>query len=280
MTTVFLGIIAALAWGFHDICVRLVSAKSEIIPAFFAALVTGTIFFIPVAVIFGDWGALNSPQAILGSASGFAFGLAGLAHFKAFSIGPVRLVAPIIGAYPVLSIVWAAASGSPVQISHWIAVLAVVGGVAIVAALSDPQGVIGRCSPAIFWSVAAGMGWAISFALGQRATVNGLEIPVILITHLAAVSTVLVIAVLTGNNIRPDRALLPVLTAMGALNTLALGVVLSAGALPNPEFASVVASTFGLVTVLLAWLFLRERISLPQWSGVLTVFAAIAYLGL
>jgi drug/metabolite transporter (DMT)-like permease len=67
---------------------------------------------------------------------------------------------------------------------------------------------------------------------------------------------------------------------MGLMDTVALYCVLSAGQLANPQFASVASSIFGLVTVLLAWMFLRERLNLVQWGGTLMTFSGVGYLGL
>ena len=65
---------------------------------------------------------------------------------------------------------------------------------------------------------------------------------------------------------------------MGCLDAVALGVVLAAGSLPHAEFASVTSSVFGLVTVLIAWAFLRDPINKVQWVGILIIFGSIAYL--
>ena len=71
---------------------------------------------------------------------------------------------------------------------------------------------------------------------------------------------------------------LATLALMGVLDALALGVVLAAGIFERPEFASAGSSIFGLVTVVLAWLFVSENVSRVQWAGILMVFAAISYL--
>ena len=65
---------------------------------------------------------------------------------------------------------------------------------------------------------------------------------------------------------------------MGLLDAIALGTVLTAGIYPHPEYASAASSIFGLVTVLLAWVFLKEAINVTQWLGVLVIFTSIAYL--
>jgi EamA domain-containing membrane protein RarD len=71
---------------------------------------------------------------------------------------------------------------------------------------------------------------------------------------------------------------LPVLFIMGALDMVALGLVLISGRLPNPEFASVSSSLFGLITVILAWLILKEKVAPLQWVSIAAAFAGIAYL--
>jgi drug/metabolite transporter (DMT)-like permease len=60
----------------------------------------------------------------------------------------------------------------------------------------------------------------------------------------------------------------------------ALTLVTIAGGFPNPEYASVAASVFGLVTILLAWRLLAEPMTALQWLGAVVVFGGIVMLGL
>ena len=74
------------------------------------------------------------------------------------------------------------------------------------------------------------------------------------------------------------RAHLPLIAAMGGLDVLALTCVIAAGGTAHPEYASVASSVFGVITIILCWHFLRERMTGIQWAGVAMVFAAIGWL--
>lgn len=280
MLSLTLGLIAALAWGIHDICVRYVSQRGGILPSLATVLLVGSIILIPITMSMGDWSAMTGigvQYSLLGGAI-YLLGCIGL--YKAFAIGPVRLVAPIIGAYPILSITWAGLSGQPVSLGQWIAVGCVVLGVAFVGYLSQSDEDTGSTRAAIGWAILGGAGFAGAFAVGHIATQAGDELPVILITRLAATAGVLVLLLLQSGPKLPERGAWPFLGAMALLDTTAHSIVIGSGNLDRPEFAAVSASMFGMITVVLAWLFLRERMTLGQWGGVMLAFAAVGYLAI
>jgi drug/metabolite transporter (DMT)-like permease len=278
MLSLTLGLCAALAWGIHDICVRYVSQRGGILPALATVLVIGTIVLVPVALIAGGWQDMTPRAYGFSALSGmcYIFGCIGL--YKSFSIGPVRLVAPIMGAYPVLSIAWSALQGQVVPIDQWLAVGAVVAGVAIVSTLTDQQDRAGTQREAISWAILGAVGFATTFAIGHLATQAGAELPVILTTRVVTAAGVALILLWHSGNTVPDRASWPMLGLMAVLDAFALGIVIASGSLDRPEFAAVAASTFGMVTIILAWGFLKENMTLPQWGGVVLTFSAIAYL--
>ncbi|MCZ4354406.1 DMT family transporter [Roseovarius aestuarii] len=280
MLALGVGLIAALCWGIHDICVRYVSQHGGILPALSMVLVLGTVFMMPISLASGDWQDMTARAYLLAALSGVIYTLAYVSLFNAFRIGPVRLVSPIIGAYPALSIGHAVMMGQTVPWDQWLAVAVIMTGVGIVAVLSDASDSGGSKRAAILWAMLGGLGFALTFATGQNATQAGAELPVILITRLAAVALTVTLLVTIGPLRFPGRSAWPFLALMGALDCIALAVVIAAGGLDRPEFASVAASTFGMITVVLAWAFLREKMTLGQWGGVALTFAAIGYLAL
>ncbi|MEB8387341.1 EamA family transporter, partial [Rhodobacteraceae bacterium KMM 6894] len=249
MLSLGLGLIAALAWAVHDICVRFVSQRGGILPALCAVLIVGTLLMAPASMLSDDWGQMTARAYMLAMLSGAIFTLGYVGLYNAFRIGPVRLVAPIIGAYPVLTIAYAVLAGQAVPPDHWIAVGAVIVGVGIVGMLSDETDSGGSKRSAILWALMGGAGFALTFAIGQSASHAGADMPVILITRLSAVALAVFLLFATGRATLPQRSAWPFLALMGLLDCIALGVVIAASGFDRPEFASVAASTFGMLTV-------------------------------
>tara|TARA_B100000787_G_scaffold95628_1_gene70597 strand:+ start:151 stop:993 length:843 start_codon:yes stop_codon:yes gene_type:complete len=274
-----LGLLAALCWGVHDICVRYVSQRTGIMAAIFTVLCFGALLLAPICVYFGNWEDLTNPALKRASLSGGLFALAAVGLYQAFAIGPVRLVAPIIGSYPILSVGLAAWSGEDISALHVVAVLAIVFGITVVAK-GDTENSQGAQRQAILWATASAIGFFGSFAAGQAAAALGAELPIILLTRLAGIFTICCIALPYQINLRSSVAQLPLLAAMGALDAVALAVVIYAGTQTFATFASVTASVFGLVTIVLAWAFLKEKITTKQWMGVFLVFLSIMILGI
>lgn len=277
------GLTAALIWALHDLLARKLSQGAALLPIIVMVLLTGSLVLAPVALVWGDWAAMTGTAVAISVAYGLAYALAGGALYKAFSLAPVRLVSPVIGAYPMLSLIVAHAQGQPVTLPDWLAVAAIVAGIAIVAlaARNDaPDGYAAPPAVALGWAALSGLGFAATFALGQEATRQGAELPVMLIGRLVALAAILALAMILRAPVRPQRGQTWLLALMGGFDAVALGLVTAAGALPRAEYASVTSSLFGVLTVLLAAWFLRERVRAVQWLGIAAVFGGIAVLGL
>ena len=106
------------------------------------------------------------------------------------------------------------------------------------------------------------------------------EFSVNAISRVTAMFCIFGFALATRAAVLPDLSQLLILGAMGVLDCIALGAVVYAGTQANPEYSAVAASSFGMITVILASLFLQERMTIAQWTGVAVVFGAIAYLAL
>lgn len=283
MLALSFGLTAALIWALHDLLARKLTQGVALLPIILVVFGAGCIALAPIALTMGDWSAMTAPAVAVALVYGLAYALAGGALYRAFSLAPVRLVSPVIGAYPMLSLVFAAAQGRAVTTGDWLAVLAIVAGIAIVATTAGEDGPEGYAAPpavALGWAALSALGFAATFALGQEATRQGAELPVMLIGRVTALAAVLAIVITQRRGVAPVRGQGWLLALMGAFDALALGLVTAAGQLPRAEYAAVASSLFGVLTVVLAAWILRERVRPVQWLGVLTVFTGIAGLGL
>jgi drug/metabolite transporter (DMT)-like permease len=283
MLALSFGLTAALIWAVHDLLARKVSQGAALLPIIATILIAGCAVLAPLALIFGDWSAMTASSVAISVLYGLAYALAAGALYKAFSVAPVRLVSPVIGAYPMLSLAIAFGQGQAVTPADWVAVLCICSGIAIVAlaARSDaPEGYAAPPAIALGWAALSSIGFATTFALGQEATRQGAELPVMLIGRLVALSAIVALALGRRAPLRPGRGQVWLLALMGSFDALALGLVTAAGALPRAEYASVTSSLFGVLTVLLAAWFLREHVRPVQWLGIAGVFGGIALLGL
>ncbi|MEP2030439.1 MAG: DMT family transporter [Paracoccaceae bacterium] len=274
-----LGLCAAFSWAFHDLLVRQISQSTPILPMLFLVMLSGTAFLFVPAVQSATWIELTRQDAAVACFSGATFALASLSLYAAFSIGPVRLVAPIIGAYPVLSMAWAAINGAEISGLQWGAVLIVVMGIAMVAAFSTPTESVNGRNRAILYAALAGIGFAATFAASQAATGNGAEMPVIFVSRASATITVGILLIVLLRPPKVPRAILTRLVAMGFLDASALALVTLSGTLPHPQLAAVSASLFGMLTIILARIILREPMNGLQWMAAAIVFCGIGVLG-
>ncbi|AXI47150.1 EamA/RhaT family transporter [Sulfitobacter sp. SK012] len=281
MSALTLGLIAAFCWGLHDVLVRRVSQNTPLMASLLVVLVAGTLFQMGLMVSTGGFASVSLKSAGLATASGIFFLIASLGLYGAFQRGPVRLVAPIIASYPILSVAWAAASGVSISTLEWLAVLAIIAGVSVVAALADDgETEVPAKGRTVIYAVIAACGFAGTFALGQMATSMDHDLPIVLITRLVAIALLVGLMIARTLPFNPGRRAMPVLVLMGCLDGIALICVLSAGGLPDAQYAAVASSVFGLLTIVMAWAFLKERMTPTQWGGCLLTFAAIGYLAL
>lgn len=279
MNALSLGLIAALAWAFHDICVRYLSQKTPLMASLLTVLSVGLVFQVGLMAVAGSSFSLPTDALWISVLSGVFFILASLGLYGAFQRGPVRLVSPIIAAYPIISVGLAVMRGAEVSWSQWAAVLVIIAGVSVVAALADHgDDAVPPKGPTILFALIAAIGFAGTFALGQFAAESAGHMPVAFVTRITAI--LLLVAGMSAMRLPfwAGKKAMPMLVLMGLADGIALACVLSAGGLPNAQYAAVAASCFGLLTIVLAWAVLRERMSPNQWLGCALAFAGIGYL--
>jgi drug/metabolite transporter (DMT)-like permease len=101
------------------------------------------------------------------------------------------------------------------------------------------------------------------------------------VIRLTCFSVLAVAAVPTRQSLKlPSGSVWWLLAAVGFLDTAAF-VANNAGLHTGQvSVVSVLASLYGAVTVLLAWIFLREKLERSQWFGIILIFAGIVLVSI
>jgi drug/metabolite transporter (DMT)-like permease len=283
MTAIALGAIAALGWGIYDFLIRLVGSRGpSSAQAIFLILVFGAITVSATALVMGE--PVSHPQdefwTVAGSGAIYAIAL--MFGYRAFAIGPVALVAPLVAVYPVFVMIWTIANGSRPTPMELLGVALVLVGVTLVARFAatqpgeaDPNASSGTRGEALLFSFLACIGYATAFTMGQVASQTAPELSVTIYSRLWALAVALPVTLVAGVSFAHARTWLPIYAIMGALDGFCILAINAAGKFEGAEYAIVLASTFGIVTVVLAILFLKERLSMLQCVGIACVFPGV-----
>ncbi|MGA8023452.1 MAG: DMT family transporter, partial [Candidatus Acidiferrales bacterium] len=101
------------------------------------------------------------------------------------------------------------------------------------------------------------------------------------VMRLTVLVSLAVVAAPVGQSIQlPRGGVWWLLLAVGVLDTAAF-VANNAGlSTGQVSVVSVLASLYGAVTVLLSWIFLRERLERSQWLGIVLIFGGVVMVSI
>jgi len=283
MNSALFGVVAALSWGVHDFLARFPSRALGPIPTVLAVTVAGLIALTAWLLIGGGDLRLEWPALWLVAVTGIFFTLATLALFTALALGPISIVAPIAGSYPALAMILALAQGARPSAWQWLAILGVMAGVLIVSRSGGRYEESGELPPGALKTVIglaflASVCFAVALTAGQAAVPIFGDIETVWLARCFGLVTIGLLYLWRSPGAPLPLRFLPLLALMGCLDVVALGTITAAGKLPNPEFATVVSSAFGAVTLLLARAFLKEAIAPAQLAGMVLIFGGVAAL--
>ncbi len=290
-----LGLLAALCWGSADFLVRysthLIGTYRTLLFMQFiglfilslSLLATGELVHLIVNNAWQPWACacLVALLSMLGS----------LALYRAFEVGIITIVSPITAGYAALTVTLSFLAGERIGWLHTVGIGTVLLGVILVATAFtgrmkwDKERRVKRrvgVPRGVGWAMLAAVSFGIAFwLLGFYVTPKlGGIIPAWLIR----LETPLVLALcapLLGQSLRPPRGLVwRYLVAISVLDSAAF-VAYSFGLRQGQiSIVSVLSSLYSAVTVLLAWIFIREQLQWSQWFGIAVVFTGIVLVNI
>lgn len=287
---VLLGLVAAVGWGTADFLARYAtrsigSYRTLLFMQFFgliglSIILLGTGGWRSAAVGWEPWAwaLLAALLNILGS----------LALYRSFEVGILTIVSPVAASYAALTTILSVLSGEVLSPLHTIGIAAALLGVVLAStplgtaasdqAVAQKRDEKKRAGRGLGWAIVAALGFGVTYwLLGFRVTpALGPIIPVWLIRLTTpCVLTACAIPLRQSLSI-PRGRVWWYLTGVGVLDTCAFVANTLGLSLAPVALVSVLASLFSSVTVLLAAIFLRERLHWLQWVGIGVIIAGVA----
>jgi drug/metabolite transporter (DMT)-like permease len=310
---ILFGLVAAVSWGAADFFARYVTHRlGAYLTLFFMQFVgmltlgfyllsTGQLQFLlhHTSWIPWTWALLAALLNIVSS----------LALYRAFEIGTLTIVSPIAASYAVVTVVLAIFSGEALTWNHDIALVFVFLGIIGAATpfvhmqkknvtliekkeLQAIQMELVELVPlkrwkrksfqGILFAVVASLGYGCAFwVLGFRVTpILGGIIPV-WISRTVTPSVLLACAPLFRQSFKlPHGDTWWFLAGVSILDTVAFISYTLGTTQGQLAIVTMLSSLYSVITVVLAWCFLHERLQWSQWLGIGVVFAGIVLVNM
>lgn len=281
MNPVLLGTGTALCWGTLDLWAggmsRMIGAARTTAGVTISGAILLTLWFFAL----GDFPLLAHQQVWLPAIAGIGFAIATLWLFAAIASGPVALAVPLTMSYPASALLVTALLGTVPSAAQIICIAVITAGVIAVAIgehETEAHATLGRKRRTIIYALLAHVTFLAAVFAGQRAAPIFGEIEAVWISRLAGSAIMVPFIFAEGGTARAGPRHVALLSLMGLLDVTALSLLFAAGQTANPAIALVCASASGAVTVILARIFMKERVALLRWFGIAATFAGIAAL--
>lgn len=292
---ILFGLAAALCWGISDFSARFAARRVGAYRALFFMQIFGFLLLTGWLESSGGIARGVAPGArpwLFAAAIGVLNVFASLALYRAFEVGTMSIVAPISSSYPAITVALSIASGERVQafraaglaVTFIGVILAAMSFAPLAQSTSDSSGAepARHLSEGVGWSIFAACGFGVMFwFLGFHVVpLTGSAVSVWVLRLTGAVVLALVAWPARQSLRLPRGSVWWILALIGLMDTSAF-VANNAGLHVGPvSVVSVLASLYGAVTVLLSWIFLRERLERGQWLGIALIFAGVVLVSL
>jgi drug/metabolite transporter (DMT)-like permease len=301
---IILGLTGALCWGGADFAARFASRRVGAYRTLFFMQFFG---FIALSVYLKFRGGFFEGIApgwhpwALAVLAGVINMIASLSLYYSFQIGVMSIVGPVSSAYPALTVALAIASGERITALRGAGLAVTLVGVILAAttftsaaastlnetaakesATKEAAKETAHLSKGVGWAILAALGFGVLFWFLGFYVVPAVGPTIsVWVIRLTSFSVLAIAAIPARQSLNlPRGSVWWLLAAVGFLDTAAF-VANNAGLHTGQvSVVSVLASLYGAVTVVLAWLFLREKLERSQWFGIILIFAGIVLVSI
>lgn len=268
--TVLFGLAASLSWGTGDFSGGLASRRAHVFSVVLAAYAVGVVLLPILALAWSE--PLPSWRDALWGASAGLLGTLGLtAFYRSLAIGRMGINAPITAvlaaSLPVIFSVFTQGLPGPWQLSGFVLALLSV------ALVSRPERASGR-PEGLGLALLAGLGFGSFFILISRVSAHAVFWP-LASARIVSLLFMIVFVRIRGEQMLPKKSIFPLILLAGSLDVAGNVFFILAVHAGRLDVASILSSLYPAVTVLLAAIILRERVSRIQAIGIALALCAI-----
>lgn len=277
MAAVALGLASSLTWGFADFFGGLQSRRRAVLAVIVVGQLAGLVFLFAIDAVRG----VGPPPAgswIVWAVAGGLSGVIGLgAFYRGFQVGNMGVVAPISSASAILPLVVGLATGERPRALQAVGVVLAVTGVVLASREESEPGGPRQAAAGAWLAVGAALGFGGFFVFMDRAS-EADATWAITVARCASLTALLAAAAVTRTRLPRSPRDLAALLPIGILDTGANLLFALATTFGLLSLVGVLGSVYPIVTVVLARLFLHERMHVLQRAGAVGALAGAALI--
>ncbi len=276
MLAIALGLSSSVVWGAADFLGGVFTRRLSLWAVVVSSQLAGFLGLLAALGLVG--GHLTARSLGLGLAAG-ACGAVGIASFyAALAIGKMSIVSPVSACGALVPVALALAGGErPSGLALAGAATALTG--AVLASIHEYAGEAGGSRLSVLLSATAAVGIGGFLYLIGHAAAGGHTLPALVGARAGSLSILVAAGLGRRRPLAPPARWLPVVAVIGLLDSAANGLFAVATEHGYLSIVSVLGSVYPIVTVLLAQVVLRERISRLQAVGVGVALVGVALVG-
>lgn len=224
------------------------------------------------------WSPLGYALAV---AHGIAVAVMCILLYMGIARGPIAVVVPIVAAHPALVLVVNVLMGVRPSGVQWAAMAVIIAGGMFIArtAVTEPEpGEAESNRISVLIAIGACLAYVAIVFTGQAATPLIGAAQTMWIGRWTGLVFIAVVLLVQRAPLRIPTQWLPFVGLQAGLDTFGYIAFLAGANTPTPHITMVVASAFGVVTILLARLILNEPVSRMQWAAIALIAGGTAVL--
>ncbi len=270
LSTVAFALAASITWGAGDFSGGLATRRAQVLSVVIGAYTVGFMMLVTLALIWSE-PFPTTLNLIWGGVAGLAGAVGLVAFYQALAVGRMGIVAPIAAvlsaALPVLFGAFIEGLPGPIQLIGFVLAFIAVG-------LISGLGVVKGRPKGLGLALLAGLGFGSFFILISRVSHGDVFWP-LAAARLSSLLFLLAVVLIRRQKVLPEKSVWPVVFLAGALDVAGNVFFLLATHAGRLDVAAILSSLYPAVTVLLATIILKERVTRLQAIGIVIALVAI-----